>query len=146
MKTTGELIERSVLIPPTGLEGDLVIPEKATAVIAFAHGSGSSRHSPRNQFVASALQKESLATLLIDLLDKEEEENRDKVFDIDLLAGQLESVTEPGRRANQALLRPGAFCARRRTDPGLDLPFSAPNFILPMLTTAAHQGRQRLTP
>ena len=68
MKTTGELIERSVLIPPAELEGDLVIPEKATAVIAFAHGSGSSRHSPRNQYVARVLQQGGLATLLFDLL------------------------------------------------------------------------------
>jgi len=73
MKTIGERIERNVLIPPAGLEGELVIPEKATAVIAFAHGSGSSRHSPRNQYVARVLQQGGLATLLFDLLTAEEE-------------------------------------------------------------------------
>lgn len=68
MKATGRLINRSVLIPSAGLEGDLVLPEKTRAVIAFAHGSGSSRHSPRNQYVARVLQQGGLATLLFDLV------------------------------------------------------------------------------
>jgi dienelactone hydrolase len=97
MKTTSELIERSVLIPPTGLEGDLVIPEKATAVIAFAHGSGSSRHSPRNQYVARVLQQGGLATLLFDLLTAEEEridvQTAHLRFDIALLARRLSEAT-----------------------------------------------------
>jgi|SRR5579872_982277 len=97
MKTTGELIERSVLIPPAGLEGELVIPEKATAVIAFAHGSGSSRHSPRNQYVAHVLQKGGLATLLFDLLTAEEERIDVRTahlrFDIALLARRLSEAT-----------------------------------------------------
>ncbi len=97
MKAMGEFIERSVLIPPAGLEGDLVIPEKATAVIAFAHGSGSSRHSPRNQYVARVLQQGGLATLLFDLL-KADEERVDNVtahlrFDIPLLARRLSEAT-----------------------------------------------------
>ncbi|MGA2882294.1 MAG: dienelactone hydrolase family protein [Bryobacteraceae bacterium] len=97
MKTTGELTERSVLIPPAGLEGDLVIPEKATAVIAFAHGSGSSRHSPRNQYVARVLQQGGLATLLFDLLTAEEEridvQTAELRFDIALLARRLSEAT-----------------------------------------------------
>ncbi len=97
MKTTGELIQRNVLIPPTGLEGDLVIPEKATAVIAFAHGSGSSRHSPRNQYVARVLQQGGLATLLFDLLTSEEEridiQTAHLRFDIALLARRLSEAT-----------------------------------------------------
>ncbi len=97
MKTTGELIERSVLIPPTGLEGDLVIPEKATAVIAFAHGSGSSRHSPRNQYVARVLQQGGLGTLLFDLLTAQEEridvQTAELRFDIALLARRLSEAT-----------------------------------------------------
>ena len=97
MKTTGELTERSVLIPPAGLEGDLVIPEKATAVIAFAHGSGSSRHSPRNQYVARVLQQGGLATLLFDLLTAEEEridvQTAHLRFDIALLARRLSEAT-----------------------------------------------------
>jgi putative phosphoribosyl transferase len=97
MKTTGELIERSVLIPPAGLEGDLVIPEKATAVIAFAHGSGSSRHSPRNQYVARVLQQGGLGTLLFDLLTAPEEridvQTAELRFDIALLARRLSEAT-----------------------------------------------------
>jgi putative phosphoribosyl transferase len=97
MKTTGESIERSVLIPPAGLEGDLVIPEKAAAVIAFAHGSGSSRHSPRNQYVARVLQQGGLATLLFDLLTAQEEridvQTAELRFDIALLARRLSEAT-----------------------------------------------------
>jgi dienelactone hydrolase len=97
MKKIGEVIERSVLVPPAGLEGDLVIPEKATAVIAFAHGSGSSRHSPRNRYVAQVLQEGGLATLLFDLLTAEEERIDMRTahlrFDIGLLARRLSEAT-----------------------------------------------------
>jgi dienelactone hydrolase len=97
MKKIGEVIERSVLVPPAGLEGDLVIPEKATAVIVFAHGSGSSRHSPRNRYVAQVLQEGGLATLLFDLLTAEEERIDMRTahlrFDIGLLARRLSEAT-----------------------------------------------------
>src|SRR5215212_10059940 len=55
------------------LEGDLSIPKNAKGVVIFAHGSGSSRHSPRNRYVAQVLQNEGIATLLIDLLTEQEE-------------------------------------------------------------------------
>jgi putative phosphoribosyl transferase len=71
------------------LEGFLGVPESPLGVVLFAHGSGSGRFSPRNNFVARQLQGGSLATLLIDLLDPEESEDRQKVFDIDLLADRL---------------------------------------------------------
>ena len=71
------------------LEGFLAIPESPLGVVLFAHGSGSGRFSPRNNFVARQLQESSLATLLIDLLDSGESEDRQKVFDIDLLADRL---------------------------------------------------------
>jgi len=71
------------------LEGFLAIPDSALGVVLFAHGSGSGRFSPRNNFVARQLQEGSLATLLIDLLDPVESEDRQKVFDIDLLADRL---------------------------------------------------------
>jgi len=58
----------------------------------FAHGSGSGRFSPRNQFVAHVLQRANLATLLLDLLEEEEAEDREKVFDIELLAERLQSA------------------------------------------------------
>lgn len=75
------------------LEGDLVLPRNARGVVLFAHGSGSSRHSPRNRQVARKLQREGLATLLVDLLTVEEERvderTRDLRFDIPLLAQRL---------------------------------------------------------
>ena len=72
------------------LEGNLAIPSGAEGIVVFVHGSGSSRHSPRNQYVASELQEGGLATLLFDLLTTEEEQidlrTRHLRFDIDLLA------------------------------------------------------------
>src|SRR2546428_5252360 len=79
------------------LFGELQIPEVATALVLFAHGSGSSRHSPRNQFVARALNEAGLATLLFDLLTREEETvdmyTRQHRFDISLLAERLVHAT-----------------------------------------------------
>jgi len=80
------------------LEGNLVIPDNATGIVIFAHGSGSSRHSPRNRYVAEVLQQAGLATLLIDLLTLEEEEidlrTRHLRFDIGLLASRLVGATD----------------------------------------------------
>jgi putative phosphoribosyl transferase len=88
---SAELSERPVAIPIGGrrMIGSLALPRGAGATILFAHGSGSGRLSPRNQFVAQALQKVGLGTLLIDLLEEDEEEDRQKVFDIELLADRL---------------------------------------------------------
>jgi putative phosphoribosyl transferase len=74
------------------LSGTLTVPAGAGGVVAFAHGSGSGRFSPRNQFVASVLQDGGLATLLLDLLEEEESQDRENVFDIDLLATRLQSA------------------------------------------------------
>ncbi|MBK9307134.1 MAG: alpha/beta hydrolase [Nitrospira sp.] len=71
------------------LEGLLSAPPHAPGMVIFAHGSGSGRLSPRNTFVARRLQQDGVATLLLDLLTEEEADNRDKVFDIDLLADRL---------------------------------------------------------
>lgn len=71
------------------LDGILGIPPDPNGVVVFAHGSGSGRFSPRNNFVAHHLQQEGLATLLLDLLTPDEAEDRQKVFDIDLLADRL---------------------------------------------------------
>lgn len=71
------------------LEGILGLPTNPTGIIAFAHGSGSGRLSPRNNFVARQLQQRGLATLLLDLLAPDEADDRQKVFDIDLLADRL---------------------------------------------------------
>jgi len=83
---------REVMIPPLGLAGTLHIPPAAHAVVVFAHGSGSSRFSPRNRTVADALNARGFATLLFDLLTEDEEANRANVFDIPLLASRLTDV------------------------------------------------------
>ena len=80
------------------LGGDLSIPENPHGVVLFAHGSGSSRHSPRNRFVAARLHEGSLATLLLDLLTEREEAEDLRTarlrFDIGLLAGRLAHATD----------------------------------------------------
>jgi putative phosphoribosyl transferase len=74
--------------------GHLTLPDGARSIVVFAHGSGSSRHSPRNRFVASVLNGAGLGTLLFDLLTPAEEHNRANVFDIPLLARRLGEVTD----------------------------------------------------
>lgn len=81
-----------VSIPPVGLAGSLRLPTAPRAVVVFAHGSGSSRLSPRNVYVAEALNRSGIATLLFDLLTSDEEADRANVFDIPLLAGRLISA------------------------------------------------------
>jgi len=76
------------------VRGILVLPASASAVVVFAHGSGSGRFSPRNQFVAKVLQQSRLGTLLIDLLEEDEAEDRSRVFDIGLLAGRLQAAAD----------------------------------------------------
>ena len=83
-----EFESREVSIPPIGLAGTLRIPQGARAVVTSAHGSGSSRLSPRNMAVAKGLNAHGLATLLFDLLTSEEEADRRNVFDIALLAAR----------------------------------------------------------
>jgi len=80
---------RDVRISPLGLAGNLQVPTRACSVVAFVHGSGSSRLSPRNRAVASALNGRGIATLLFDLLSPDEEAERANVFDIPLLANRL---------------------------------------------------------
>jgi len=85
-----------VKIPVNGiaLEGALTIPRRAKGVVLFAHGSGSSRHSPRNNFVAQNLQDAGIGTLLMDLLTKTEDTIYENRFDIDLLTWRLERATQ----------------------------------------------------
>jgi putative phosphoribosyl transferase len=87
-------MERQVEIPSgrRRLSGILNVPPDAVGAVAFAHGSGSGRFSPRNQFVARVLQEAGLATLLLDLLEEEEADDRRKVVDIELLAERLQSA------------------------------------------------------
>ena len=95
--------EVEVQAGPVRLAGQLTRPERPVGVVVFAHGSGCSRHSPRNRFVAGVLNAAGLGTLLFDLLTVQEEHNRANVFDIELLARRLVDVTgwlraQPGVR------------------------------------------------
>lgn len=91
--------QETLLIPVDSieLEGELICPPHAKGLVLFAHGSGSSRFSPRNQFVAKSLQESNLATLLIDLLTPQEEKidlmTRELRFDIELLANRLLAIS-----------------------------------------------------
>jgi len=86
------LVVRAATIGPLGLAGTLHLPASASALVVFAHGSGSSRFSPRNMAAANALNARGIATLLFDLLTPDEERERSNVFDIPLLAGRLVDV------------------------------------------------------
>jgi putative phosphoribosyl transferase len=114
----GEPGERIVHLPVAGveLEGSLSVPSSAAGVILFAHGSGSSRHSSRNRYVAGELQRAGFATLLLDLLSAEEEQvdlhTREHRFDIHMLAQRLEGATGWLRRyAETSALSVGYFGA-----------------------------------
>src|SRR6266481_4545 len=107
----------SIIQIPAGravLSGNLTIPENAAALVLFAHGSGSSRHSPRNQFVARTLNRSGLGTLLFDLLTPEEEAldlyTREHRFNIGLLAERLVQATNWATQQEQTRdLRIGYF-------------------------------------
>src|SRR6266478_3624345 len=108
------LEEVQIQAGPAALSGNLSIPEKATALVLFVHGSGSSRHSPRNQFVARTLNNAGLATLLFDLLTPEEESidarTAELRFNIDLLAERLVHATKWAKQQEQTRdLRIGYF-------------------------------------
>ncbi len=98
MKEETESSEVHIPVDGVTLEGNLQIPDRARGLVIFAHGSGSSRLSPRNRFVAQMLNRAGLATLLFDLLTPAEEEaerlTRHLRFDIDLLSRRLAGVTD----------------------------------------------------
>mgnify|MGYP006276959343 FL=1 len=92
------------------LDGELLVPEETSGVVAFAHGSGSSRFSPRNNFVAERLRDRGLGTLLFDLLTEAEDRDYETRFDVDLLTGRLLGATDWLRdQSETADLRVGYF-------------------------------------
>lgn len=106
--------DAEVEIPTRGirLQGQLHLPVPTLGIVLFAHGSGSSRHSPRNRFVAGVLQQAGLGTLLLDLLTPGEERNRANVFDIELLARRLSAATDwLATREDTASCKAGYFGA-----------------------------------
>jgi dienelactone hydrolase len=104
-----------VPVDDTVLEGDLVLPEAASGIVLFAHGSGSSRHSPRNRQVAARLNQAQLGTLLVDLLTPAEERldlvTAEHRFDINLLARRLVGAIDWLRRSPAESLPIGLFGA-----------------------------------
>jgi pimeloyl-ACP methyl ester carboxylesterase len=104
-----------VPVDDTVLEGDLVLPEAASGIVLFAHGSGSSRHSPRNRQVAASLNQAQLGTLLVDLLTPAEERldlvTAEHRFDINLLARRLVGAIDWLRRGPAESLPIGLFGA-----------------------------------
>ena len=102
----------SVTIQGPSLPADLVVPEHARGLVLFAHGSGSSRRSVRNRWVARSLQQHGLATLLFDLLTEAQAQDRRKVFDIALLGQRVtEAMQWVAQRPDLAHLKLGLFGA-----------------------------------
>lgn len=95
----GQTLEKAVRIPQPGLVlgGDLAVPPGAKGLVLFAHGTGSSRFSPRNRYVAGVLRRHGCATLLFDLLTERESAVRATVFDVELLAARLARAADWAR-------------------------------------------------
>jgi len=109
---TQQLAREEVIIGRHRLRGFLDVPQDATGLVIFAHGSGSGRHSLRNQYVAAGLNRLHMATLLVDLLTPQEELDRRNIFDVRLLAGRLREAADwAGRTERLANLPLGYFGA-----------------------------------
>lgn len=120
----------SIAQGPVVLEGLLGLPAGSEGAVVFAHGSGSGRFSPRNNFVARYLQRQGLATLLLDLLTEAEADDRRKIFDIDLLADRLllaKAWLESDRRTRH--LRLGYFGASTGAGAALQAAAREPSHI-----------------
>ncbi|MEW6278159.1 MAG: dienelactone hydrolase family protein [Candidatus Eremiobacterota bacterium] len=120
----------SIRIPAgsVSLEGDLAVPPGAPGLVLFAHGSGSSRLSPRNRFIAQRLQGVPLATLLVDLLTEEEDRTSYEVrFDIDLMSGRLRDIARWAR--DQARLPIGYFGSTTGAAAALRAAAQAPELV-----------------
>ena len=121
---------REIQIPPYGLTGFLSLPLAAQGIVLFAHGSGSSRFSPRNARVARALGAANFGTLLFDLLSPHEADDRHKVFDIALLASRLDcAITWCSRNEATKLLPIGLFGASTGAAAALVAAASRPGLI-----------------
>ncbi len=121
---------RDVLISPPGLPGTLTLPPRSEGVIVFAHGSGSSRLSPRNTQVAQQLNGQGFATLLFDLLTDREAEDRRNVFDIPLLGSRVnEALRWVSRQPDLAAQRIGLFGASTGAAAALVAAAEAPELV-----------------
>ena len=125
------------------LPGSLVIPPDAGGLVVFVHGSGSGRHSPRNQFVAAGLNRVGLGTLLVDLLTPDEELSRANVFNVALLAARLAAITRWLRdQPGIAAIPLGYFGASTGTAAALAAATATPR--LPVTAIVSRSGRPDL--
>lgn len=126
---------QDIEILPLGLKGSLTVPDGASSIILFAHGSGSSRLSPRNTQVARALNQAGLATLLFDLRLPAETQDRHKVFDILLLAGRLEEALDWIEEEESTVdLTVGLFGASTGAAPALTATARRPELIAALVS------------
>ena len=134
-----------VSIPSGGvtLEGVLELPAAPCGVVVFSHGSGSGRHSPRNQFVAGELRSRGVATLLLDLLTPEEDQDYETRFDIDLLTERLASAVDfVGSHASTRTLPIGLFGASTGAASALRVAAALPDAVHAVVSRG---GRPDLT-
>ena len=124
------------------LPGSLVIPPDAGGLVVFVHGSGSSRHSPRNQFLAAGLNRAGLGTLLVDLLTPDEELSRANVFNVALLAARLAAITRWLRDQPGTAVPLGYFGASTGTAAALAAATATPR--LPVDAIVSRGGRPDL--
>ena len=101
--------EVTIPVGATSVVGRLVVPEEPLGLVVFAHGSGSGMHSPRNRLVASVLNEARLATLLLDLLTPEDEQDRAFVFDVELLGRRLTAASAWARELPEVSGRPVGY-------------------------------------
>jgi putative phosphoribosyl transferase len=137
--------EIQVLIPSglVTLEGVLELPPAPSGVVVFSHGSGSGRHSPRNQFVARELRSSGVATLLLDLLTPEEDQDYETRFDIDLLTERLASAVDfVGSQASTRALSVGLFGASTGAASALRVAAALPEVVRAVVSRG---GRPDLT-
>ena len=139
-------MSESLVSVPAGrvaLEGALERPGRAAGIVVFSHGSGSGRHSPRNQFVAAELRRSGLATLLLDLLTPEEDQEYETRFDIDLLAERLAHAVRFVRGHAQTRALPvGLFGASTGAASALRVAASMPEAVRAVVSRG---GRPDLT-
>lgn len=130
--TSGKTKETPVSIPVDGveLEGALGIPPGATGLVLFAHGSGSSRFSPRNNYVAGELRAAGLGTLLIDLLTRVEDQDYERRFDIALLTKRVVTVARwLGQQRDTTALKLGLFGASTGAAAALQVAAELPDMV-----------------
>ena len=129
-----EVRQLGIEVGRISLVGNLVLPGAANGMVIFAHGSGSSRFSPRNNFVAQQLQKRNVGTFLVDLLTPEEDAVYANRFDIDLLTGRLVEVTRQLHEGLAKELRLGYFGASTGAASALRAAAVLPHLIMAVVS------------